>query len=368
MHQVVILGAGMAGMACARTLLRRGCRPLLVAPSQDTPNRGETLSFRASPHLERLGWLGLLDAETAIACQGRYSIWGSATLRRDSFHQERESGWHIDRQQLESRMAKALDADDVARHYAKARRLSQRPAHVVVDLADGSSIEAAFVVDCSGRAAVTADGATPMRRLGKLVACYGIFELEQGVEAMPATLVEAVEAGWWYMSMMPGNRILLCFFTDSDLLPAGLRNDAILWADMVSHTHAISARVASLGIDPAACPQLQFAPASTTTMSKLIDHRIVRAGDAASALDPLGANGLATALWSGIRAAETVAGALVRDNTASRHYERQFLEGIASYLITQRAIYASERRFPGAPFWQRRNDAPLQNIASPAGA
>lgn len=368
MHQVVILGAGMAGMACARTLLRRGCRPLLVAPSQDTANRGETLSFRASPHLEKLGWLDLLDAGTAIACQGRYSIWGSATLRRDSFHQERESGWHIDRQQLESRMAKALDADDVARHYAKARRLSQTPTHVVVDLADGSSIEAAFVVDCSGRAAVTSGGDTPLRRLDWLVACYSIFALEHDVEAVPATLVEAVAAGWWYMSVMPGHRALLCFFTDSDLLPPGLRKDASLWADMVSHTHAISARVASLGIDLAACPHLQFAPASTTTMSKLIDHRIVRAGDAAATLDPLGANGLATALWSGIQAAEAVIGVLVRDNTASQHYERQFLEGIASTLITQRAMYASEHRYPGALFWQRRNDAPLENVASPAGA
>lgn len=357
MHQVVILGAGMAGMACARTLLRRGCRPLVVAPSQDTANRGETLSFRASPHLERLGWLGLLDAETAIACQGRYSIWGSAALRRDSFHQESESGWHIDRRQLESRMAEALDADGVARQYAKARRFSQTPAHVVVDLADGCSIEAAFVVDCSGRAAVTADGATPMRRLDKLVACYGIFELEQDVEAMPATLVEAVAAGWWYMSVMPGNRILLCFFTDSDLLPAGLRQDMTLWADMVSYTDAISARVASLGIDVAACANLQFAPASTTILSGMIDRRIVRAGDAASALDPLGANGLATALWSGIQAAESVAGALARDPTASQRYERQFLEGIASHLVTQRAMYASEHRFPGAPFWQRRSDA-----------
>lgn len=364
MHEVVILGAGMAGMACARTLLRRGCRPLLVAPVQDTANRGETLSFRASPHLERLGWLGLLDTETAIACQGRYSIWGSATLRRDSLHQESESGWHIDRQQLERRMAKLLDADEVARHHSKALRLSQTPAHVVVDLADSSSIEAAFVVDCSGRASVTADRATPMRRLDKLVACYVIFELERDVEAMPATLVEAVAAGWWYMSVMPGHRILLCFFTDSDLLPAGLRQDMTQWTDMISHTDAISARVASLGIDPAACPRLQFAPASTTTMSKLIDHRIVRAGDAASALDPLGANGLATALWSGIQAAETVTGALVQDNTASRHYERQFLEGIASYLITQRAIYASEHRFPSAPFWQRRNDAPLESTSS----
>jgi 2-polyprenyl-6-methoxyphenol hydroxylase-like FAD-dependent oxidoreductase len=361
MREVVILGAGMAAMACARTLLRRGCRPLLVAPGHDVANRGETLSFRASPSLESLDWSGLLDAETAIACQGRYSVWGGAALRRDTFHQDGMSGWHINRQRLEARMAESLDAGGVERLRSEARQLSRSPAHVVVDLADGCSIEAEFVVDCSGRAFITAGPETVLRRIDKLVACYAIFDLEADVEAVPATLVEAVATGWWYMSMMPGDRILLGFFTDSDLLPAGLRNDVNLFADMASQTSAVSARLASLGIDVTVCAQLQFAPASTVTMSKLVDHRIVRAGDAASALDPLGANGLATALWSGIQAAESVTGLLAQDYTALRQYERQFLEGIASHLVTQSAIYASEHRFADAPFWRRRNGASLAN-------
>ncbi|OAF15991.1 NAD(P)/FAD-dependent oxidoreductase [Bradyrhizobium neotropicale] len=360
MHEVVILGAGMAGMACARTLLRRGCRPLLIAPGHDVANRGETLSFRASPYLESLDWTGLLDAETAIACQGRYSVWGRAALRRDTLHQE--SGWHIDRQRLEQRMADSLDADGVERLSTEARQLSRSPTRVVVDLANGSSIEAEFVVDCTGRSAVTAGSEAPLRRLDKLVACYGIFDLEDGAEAVPATLVEAVATGWWYMSVMPRDRILLGFFTDSDLLPAGLRKDMHLWAHMASQTSAVSARLASLGIDVATCAQLQFAPASTVTTSKLIDHRIVRAGDAASALDPLGANGLATALWSGIQAAESAMGLLARNDTALRQYERQFLEGIASYLATQSAIYASEHRFPDAPFWRQRNGTSPEGV------
>ncbi|WFU42099.1 hypothetical protein QA640_06290 [Bradyrhizobium sp. CB82] len=94
----------------------------------------------------------------------------------------------------------------------------------------------------------------------------------------------------------------------------------------------------------------------------IIDHRIVRAGDAATALDPLGANGLATALWSGIQAAESARGLLAQDYTAGRQYERQFLEGIASYLVTQRAIYASERRFADAPFWRQRNGTSLERV------
>ena len=252
-------------------------------------------------------------------------------------------------------MAQSLDADGVERLCAEAKQLSRSPAHIVVDLSDGSSVEAEFVVDCTGRASVTSGSETPVRRIDKLVACYSIFSIEDDVEAVPATLVEAVASGWWYMSVMPGERVLLGFFTDSDLLPPGLRKDVNLWADMASQTIAISARLASLGIDVAASAPLQFAPASTATMSRLVDRRIVRAGDAASALDPLGANGLATALWSGIQAAESVVGLLARDDTVSMHYERQFLEGIASHLVTQGTMYASERRFPDAAFWRRRN-------------
>lgn len=345
----------MAGMACARSLIQRGCRPLLVAPGHEVSSRGETLSFRASPYLETLDWRDLLDAQTAVACEGRYSIWGGSALRRDTSHQDGMSGWHIDRQKLEARMAGTLDADGIERVRCEAKELTRSASHVVIDLEDGPSIEAEFVIDCTGRAALTSGPDTPLRRIDKLVACYAIFNLDDDVEAVPATLVEAVATGWWYMSMMPGHRILLCFFTDSDLLPRGLSKDAKLWAGMASQTNAISARLESLSLDVAGCEHLQFAPANTTTMSRLIDHRIIRAGDAASALDPLGANGLATALWSGMQAAESVIGALAGDNTASLRYERQFLEGIASFLVTQTAMYASEWRFFDAPFWLRRN-------------
>lgn len=354
MHRVVILGAGMAGMACARALSRQGHRPCLVAPGHPVANRGETLSFRARPYLETLGWFGLLSADTALACQGRYSVWGSAALRRDSVHDDSASGWHIDRRRLEARMAALLDADGVEQRRGEARQLSRSPDGMVVELADGSAIAARFVVDCTGRASITSGVEAPLRRLDKLVACYAIYALDEDVEAAPATLVEAQEAGWWYMSAMPGDRILLGFFTDSDLLPAGLRKDIGLWADMAGQSRAVSMRLASLGIDVAAVDQLQFAPASTTTSSRLVDDRIVRVGDAASALDPLGANGLATALWSGVRAAESVAGLLAGDAAPALRYERQFLEGIASHLVTQRAMYGSEHRFMQAPFWQRR--------------
>lgn len=354
MREVVVLGAGMAGMACARTLMRRGCRPLVIAPKDDVANRGETLSFRARPFLESLGWFELLDAATASPNHGRYSVWGSATLRQDGSHQDETSGWHIDRRQLEAQMAASLAADCLDRVTGEVRRVSRSPDKVILDLGDGSSFETGFVVDCSGRAAITSGPDSTVRRLDKLIACYSIHHLDDDVEVASATLVEAVASGWWYMSVIPDRRMLIGFFTDSDLLPQGLRKDMTVWSEMASQTAIVSQRVASLGIDLAASAQLHFAPASTVTASRLIERRIVRAGDAASALDPLGANGLATALWSGIQAAQSITGLLVQDDAVAVRYEQQFLEGIASHLATQQAMYGSERRFVDAPFWQRR--------------
>ncbi|MGL4290735.1 MAG: NAD(P)/FAD-dependent oxidoreductase, partial [Phreatobacter sp.] len=122
---------------------------------------------------------------------------------------------------------------------------------------------------------------------------------------------------------------------------------------------AISQRLSSLGLEPAMTADLHFAAASTVTTSRPVEPRIVRAGDAASALDPLGANGLATALWSGIQAAESVTGLLARDDAAALRYERGLLEGVAGHLTGQAALYASEHRFSDMPFWQRRRGSPV---------
>lgn len=354
MHDVVILGAGMAGMACARRLMLRGVRPLVVAPGHDVASRGETLSFRAEPVLDELGWMDLLDADTALPCAGRYSLWGSAALRRDD--QQEQSGWHVDRARLEARMTATLDG--VPRIRGEARRLSRAATHVTIDLADGTAIDTKQVIDCTGRAAVTAGSQAPLRRNDRLVATYCSFALDDDSDVLAATLVEAVRDGWWYMTVMPGGRSLLCFFTDSDLLPAGLRKATGLWAQMVSRTTATAARLDSLGLDPGNV-ELSFAAANTAAQVTMVEPRVIRAGDAATAQDPLGSNGLATALWSGLQAADSVMALRDDDDSVAARYEQRFLEGIESFLATQHAMYAAERRFSDAPFWQRRHASPV---------
>ncbi len=349
--QIAVLGSGVAGMAAARALVRAGVWPCLIAPEETVRARGETLSPRALPFLEKLGWSDLLDDTNAVAGEGRFSIWGSAHLRRGM---EEERGLHLDRSALEAAMARTLNGH-VERIATSVQVLEHHAAGVQLILENGVQRPFVAVVDCTGRTALSSGAVAERRRLDKLVATYAILPVPDDVQTIMATLVEAVEIGWWYAAPMPGQRMMVGLFSDSDLLPAHLARDGTLWARMAQGTSAIGPRLESLGLmEDMATHIPQMAPASTTCATHLLEGRIVRAGDAAAALDPLGANGLATALWSGMQAANASIALVQGDDAPARAYEQAYLEGIYRHLSTQQQLYASEPRFAAAPFWARR--------------
>jgi 2-polyprenyl-6-methoxyphenol hydroxylase-like FAD-dependent oxidoreductase len=222
---VVVLGDGMAGMACARALAKLGRAPLLIAPDCDVPNRSETLSARAHSLLDDLGWPHLLGKDTPFRVDNRYSVWGGSALARSFEPPGQPSGWQIDRGGFEGSMLAALMADDVERVSGKVRRVSQARDSVDLELEDGRTIRAKFVVDCTGRASITSGAASCRRRLDRLTACYSLLNLPSDAEPARATLVEAVTSGWWYSSVLPDRRMFVAFFSDSDLMPSGTRKD-----------------------------------------------------------------------------------------------------------------------------------------------
>ncbi|MBO1019342.1 tryptophan 7-halogenase [Methylobacterium sp. SD274] len=356
MDRIVVVGAGVAGLSAVRRLVVAGHSPVLVAPNRVVPSRGETLSATAASFLDGLGWSALIDGGTAMASQGRFSIWGDSALRRAAGH---EHGAHIDRSLLEGRMAASLAESGIERLAEAVVGLEHLPRGVRIGLADGQWLDAAAVIDASGRAALSAGPTAHRRRLDRLVCAYQVHDVPDDAELAAATLVEAVEPGWWYMAPMPGRRMMIGLFTDSDLLPAGAAKDGKLWADAARETIAIAARLESLDLDTA-CASLspQVAPAASIVPTHLVEGRVLRSGDAAASLDPLGANGLATALWSGIQAADAALALIADDPAPALAYERAFLEGIAHHLSGQRTLYAAERRFTDAPFWSRRHAFP----------
>jgi 2-polyprenyl-6-methoxyphenol hydroxylase-like FAD-dependent oxidoreductase len=345
----------MAGLAAAETLARNGCPCVLIAPAERAvPARGETLSPRAELLLARLGWEGLLREDFVVPVAARYSAWGRPGLTRDDGRMHGGLGWHVDRPRLEAAMADRRDARRLRRLPGRVTRVERRPAGWAVHLDSGEAIEAAEVIDCSGRAAVTTPG--PQRAANRrdgLVAVYRSFPLGDA-EIAAAILVESVAAGWWYSSVIPGGRLFVAYFTDADLMPAGLRHDRRIWAGLVGATDVTRQRLESLDLSLDVPPE-GAATACTMTGGEIAENGIVRAGDAAAAFDPLASNGLVTALWSGIHAAEAVLASREGKPEPLAAYRAAFRDGVSSYAAERTAIYGMERRFPQSPFWRRRH-------------
>ena len=165
------------------------------------------------------------------------------------------------------------------------------------------------------------------------------------------TFVEAVAEGWWYTAPLPGERRVLAFHTDSDLLVRG----------------PIPPGVAAI-LDGCGFVQTQpvaVKPANSGRLEILTGNGWLAAGDAAVRFDPLSAQGIFNALYTGLAAGEAADRHLAGDRDALPEYGRA-VEGIyAAYGLALSHWYRAETRFPGSAFWQRRGVGRLGSIPGP---
>jgi flavin-dependent dehydrogenase len=349
-HDIAIVGGGIAGCAAALSLAGSGQSVVMLAPPDDGADRfGEFLSPAANVLLRDLGVAETFASGPHRPANASFSAWGSDLLA------ERNAIVHVDGP------GHVLDRplfDRMLRRTVEQRGIAIVPCAVESAMQDGdgwhlADITARFVLDCSGRAAVVARHAAVRRREDRLIAA-GAF-LRQGddtVEPTPATLIEAVPEGWWYASLLPDKRLSIALFGDSDILPRGLAQDLAAWRDRLGSTRHISRWLASAGFDGDTLPRL--AAAGTTWIEPATGPTWAAAGDAAAAFDPLSSHGLATALWSGRKAALAAAAMLEGDTGPLTHYAAILRDAMQGFLTQRQAIYAREQRWPMLPFWKRR--------------
>ena len=76
---------------------------------------------------------------------------------------------------------------------------------------------ARWIVDASGRRRVIPRKLeVDMEKQDELLAFYGIFSTNQQ-DYITDTIIEAVETGWWYSSLLPNGTRVVVFHTDDDL-------------------------------------------------------------------------------------------------------------------------------------------------------
>jgi flavin-dependent dehydrogenase len=360
---VLILGAGPAGACLAVALRRAGIEDVVLVdrPARRPSRLGETGAPSLAPALRRLG----IDARRALAdqrpCHGNASLWGSSALALAEFMaRPHGAAWHVDRPTFDRRLRQAAEEAGARliapAHLAGARRDGQ---FWQVAIRSGEAIvgmRARFIVDGTGRAAAFA------RRQGARL-CFGdrLIALaarstepaERGLAGF--SLVESIGHGWWYAARTNDGAGMVMLMTDGDIA----RAENLVAADAFARAWAGTDEIRRLVPAPRLAARPIPIDARTQWLDRAASEGWLALGDALTAFDPLTAAGLSGALEDADAAGAAIATQLdaprgTRARAARAAYAARANETLERYWREAHGVYGTERRWMGAPFWQRR--------------
>jgi 2-polyprenyl-6-methoxyphenol hydroxylase-like FAD-dependent oxidoreductase len=144
----------------------------------------------------------------------------SQISERNAFGNLDGAGWQINRSEFEALLWE----------HAPHRRVSSVLNHTEHDgkrwkltTKDGEKIEAAFVLDCSGRASVVGRCFFPRLRVDRQLAAYTFLtQKDGGITPTPGSMIESRADGWWYSALLPDDRMVVTQFFDADLIDRGI--------------------------------------------------------------------------------------------------------------------------------------------------
>jgi len=332
LYDAVVAGAGPAGAMAARELARAGLR-LVIADAliPGAPKAGESLPAVGVRLMRSLG-ISVSDfGSVHPPVGGNLCCWTTRDLESADFFRDPDgNGWRVSRPEFDALLREsALESGAELRRSGvlTAQRTEQRWS---VRLQSGEEIACRWIVDASGRASrlARAFGVTRCRD-ERLVALYRFAQ--SGVPHLNRTLIEAVPEGWWYGACLPGGGAVAALY----VRPPDARSMAAQW-----HQACHKTRYLSEHFNPSMFQsQLFAAEAGGGYLSSFHGSGWVACGDAALWFDPLSSQGLYTAMYSGLQAAQALL-------AGSLHQYAERLESIRSVYRTRLAYhYATVQRF-----------------------
>jgi flavin-dependent dehydrogenase len=343
-RRVAVLGCGPSGSATAITLARAGFDVVLIDP-RDSPGwePGEGLPAAAGGALRKLGVWPAFQAAGHLRSSGFLSCWGAGEPAfRSAMLDPRGPSWQLDRAGF-VRMLRIAAGPVISRRVTEARH--DREAWTLRFADRGPPITAGFLVDATGRGSALARLLNVQRRVdSRLVGIAAVLANPDPADAV--TVVEAMPYGWWYVSRVPGDRLVVVLFTDAAIAVRDRLTAPDRWARLLGGTVQAARR--------AGWPQHQVlgstrtVAAGSSALDRFAGPGWLAVGDAASAHDPLSARGLHDALTGGIAAGEAIAAETIDA------YASATAAGYRRYLSELDWYYRQENRFPGTEFWAAR--------------
>jgi 2-polyprenyl-6-methoxyphenol hydroxylase-like FAD-dependent oxidoreductase len=342
---VLVVGGGPSGCAASTLLARWGHRvTLLTKSATELPPLGESIPPSTRKLFDVLGVRDRLDAAGFVRSTGNTVWWGRSTPRIEYFDSG-QRGWQVTTTGLEQVLREAATDAGVTLQTARV----DPDARIVQ--------EAAFVLDCSGRAGVFARARhlrEPEPRL-RTVALVGSWSADTFDLPEPShTVIESYDGGWAWSVPSSASQRYVAVMVDprtSTLVRDSLSREVYL-AELAKTQH-----LQRMLCDATLVDGPRGWDASMYHARHYVDGHVLLAGDAGSFIDPLSSAGVKKAIASGWLAA-------VATHTALRTPDMRAV-ALDFFDAREREVYARFRgtteQFLGEaaaghahPFWTDR--------------
>ena len=367
---ILIVGAGPAGLASAITLGKLGYQTLLIDKAPTLPPRvGECLPAKGANSLKQLGLDKAFFQDQHMPLQGYQVKWGeNARYEKHLISTTYGTGWLLDRTKFDAMLVKAakenrcdiqfdtklsgieqLQANDnqecchqkSAHHWQVTLKTDQVEKQVTVKA----------VIDASGRARTLARRLhIPQARADSLVA--SVCHIQHTPDANLPYNVQIVTDtnGWWYSAPVNTSMSVLMYFTDSDLtLPSSASEHLALAQRLIEFkTHLKQDKTTAIE------DSFKQVAAYSSALSCCAGEGWLAVGDAACSYDPLSSYGITSALGSGYYAGLALDDALCHKSNALEAYQQLMQQTFMEFLTKQQREYQDVTQYK-TTFWQRRN-------------
>jgi 2-polyprenyl-6-methoxyphenol hydroxylase-like FAD-dependent oxidoreductase len=359
-YNIIIIGNRMAAAAALVSFGQRladlGSLNIgLVAPRQSSAKHpvGESLPPTVKPLLQQMGlWDDFCRLDYPCS-EVRFTSWENAQLQPAFARQTPYGfGWCVDRGQFEQQLWQQAEQTPFERIEAVFKHAEKCQSGWQLTLSTGQTLTTDFVLDCSGRAASFAKTQGERQKGSQMVAlCDFLTPLNQEVQRSRGVMIEAVEQGWWYSSLLPDGHLAIAYFTNRDIIANDDCRDIHRWQQHLENSNYTRLRVETGEFSPVNQPTLH--DASMSYQHPCAGDNWLACGDAALSVDPLSAHGMTTALWSGFKGANACLDALLGDHQPLQQYAQSCQTNWQLYCQQRQDIYRRQSRFADSPFWQQ---------------